>query len=343
MKTVMPAALFCATAMALTMGGTASAEACTVRVTTWGGSYQKSYQADVAAFEKAANCQVEWVVGSIADFREKARLGQIDVVTGDIGLAVQGEAENLWMKLDPAKIPNMANLYDNAKYSESVVFANVGDYALAYNSKKIEKAPESWEALWDPAYKNRVATFQFDNVSTLGLTVMEAEKNGGSIDNIEPGLKKVAELVTGGNAVAMVSAETQLVSLFELEEAWIGVLTTGRFKELWDKGADFVKLVRPPEGTFPVITTIMVSKSTTVPDAAMQFVNHVLSKQVQETFATKNLYAPTVKNAELPADFKYRDLLISGDSFDRLFIPDQKKVAAHRAEWREQFMRLTSQ
>ena len=145
-----------------------------------------------------------------------------------------------------------------------------------------------------------------------------------------------------GNAVAMVPAETQLVSLFELEEAWIGVLTTGRFKELWDKGADFIQLARPKEGTFPVITTITVSKSTTEPDAAMQFVNHVLSKQVQVTFATKNLYAPTVKNAELPPDFKYRDLLISGDSFNRLFIPDQKKIAARRAEWREQFMRLTS-
>ena len=171
---------------------------------------------------------------------------------------------------------------------------------------------------------------------------MEAEKNGGSIDSIEPGLKKVAELVTGGNAVAMVSAETQLVSLFELEEAWIGVLTTGRFKELWDKGADFVKLVRPPKAR----SRDHHDHGVEVHDRASTRrcgVNHVLSKQVQETFATKNLYAPTVKNAELPADFKYRDLLISGDSFDRLFIPDQKKVAAHRAEWREQFMRLTSQ
>lgn len=342
MKAIITTALVGGVVSATLAVGAARAEDCTLRVTTFGGNYQASYQINVAEFEEQANCRVEWVVGTIAEFREKLRLGQVDVVTADVGLAVQGEAEGLWLELDPARIPNMANLYDNAKFSAYSVFANVGDYALAYNSNKIATPPTSWDALWDPAYKDRVAMFQFDNISTIGLAIMQANKLGGSIDNITPGIEKVAELPNNGNALAMVSVESQLVSLFELEEAYIGVLTTGRFKELWDKGADFVKLVRPTEGTFPVITTLSVAKSTAQPDAAMKFVDHVLSKPVQETFALKNLYAPTVKNAEIPADFAYRDLLIVGDDFDRLFLPDQKKVSERRAEWREQFVRLTT-
>jgi putative spermidine/putrescine transport system substrate-binding protein len=316
------------------------AQNCMLRVTTWGGNYHRTYTQVAPEFEKQYNCKIEWVIGSTADHTVKARLGQADVVTNNLLFAVAGEKEGLWLALDEAKIPNLKNLYGNARYSPYTVWVNVGDFALAYNSQKIKEEPKSWEALWNPAYKNHVALYYFEGVPTLGLTIQQAQKAGGNYDNIEPGLKRVADLVKTGNAIALFEVESQMVSMFESGEAWIGPLASGRIKDLWDKGHTHIKFVRPAEGSFPVITAMNVVKSTKQPEMAMNFVNFALGESVQKAFAVNNLYAPTNKTVAVPADFKYRDLLIQGEAVDRLFRLDDAKLNAVKAQWREKFDRL---
>ncbi|KQU85623.1 ABC transporter substrate-binding protein [Ensifer sp. Root31] len=316
--------------------GVAAAEECALRVTTWGGSYQATYQAVAEKFEKDHNCRIEWVVGASPDHLIKARLGQVDVVTNTLLNSIAGEKEGLWQKLDPAKIPNMANLYPNANYSPYTIFANVGDYVLAYNKDKITTAPTSWDELWKPEYKNHVVIYGIDHIPTLSLTVMEAEQNGGGIDNIDPGLNRIAELIKSGNLIGSLDVESQMVSLFETEDAWLGMLATGRMKELLSKGVKNVGFVRPDEGTFPLISSINIHKDAKDAQMAAAFVNYILSPEVQVAFATRNLYAPTVKNAEIPMDFEFRDLLVQNEAFDRLYLPDQAKITSNKAEWQKQ-------
>ncbi|KAB0267216.1 ABC transporter substrate-binding protein [Microvirga brassicacearum] len=317
-----------------------AAQECAVRVTTWGGSYQKTYEAVAAEFEKAHNCKVQWVVGSSPDHLVKSRLGQVDVATNTLLNSIAGEKEGLWAKLDPAQVPNMANLYPNAIYSPYTVFANVGDYVLAYNSDKVTEEPKSWDVLWDPKYKNHVVIYGFEHIPSLSLAVLQAQKSGGSIDNMDPGLKKMAELNKSGNLIGALDVESQMVSLMQTGDAWLGILATGRVKELWQKGVKNVKVTRPVEGTFPLISTINVTKSAKDPKMAMAFVNFVLSKSWQEAFAVNNLYAPTVKNAVIPKDFEYGPLLVQNEAFQRLFLPDQDKITEHKAAWREKLNRL---
>ncbi|AGG70892.1 ABC transporter,periplasmic solute-binding protein (plasmid) [Sinorhizobium meliloti 2011] len=314
----------------------AVAEDCALRVTTWGGSYQATYQAVAQKFEEEHNCRIEWVVGASPDHLIKARLGQVDVVTNTLLNSIAGEKEGLWQKLDPAKIPNMANLYPNAVHSPYTVFANVGDYVLAYNKDTVTTVPATWDELWKPEYKNRVVIYGIDHIPTLSLTVLQAEKNGGSIDNVEPGLDRMAELIKSGNLIGSLDVESQMVSLFETGDAWLGMLATGRMKELLSKGVTNVSFVRPEEGTFPLITSVNIHKDAKNPAMAAAFVNYILSSEVQVAFATRNLYAPTVKNAEIPDDFEFRDLLVLNDAFGRLYLPDQEKITANKAGWQQQ-------
>ncbi|MGS1097750.1 extracellular solute-binding protein [Aquamicrobium terrae] len=315
---------------------------CKLRVTTWGGSYQKTYQAVAAKFEEEHNCTIEWVVGASPDHLVKSRLGQVDVATNTLLNSIAGEKEGLWMELDKAKIPNMANLYDNAVFSPYTIFANVGDYVLAYNTDKVKEAPTSWDELWKPDYKNHVVIYGFEHIPTLSLTVLQADKNGGGIDNIQPGLDRMAELVKSGNLIGSLDVESQMVSLFQTEDAWLGMLATGRMKELLEKGTSNVKFVRPAEGTFPLISTVNITKAATDPAMAQAFVDYILRPEVQIAFAVNNLYAPTVQNAPIPDDFAYRDLLVQNEEFKRLYLPDQEKITAHKAEWQNQLNRMTS-
>jgi putative spermidine/putrescine transport system substrate-binding protein len=327
--------LIAGAAISVSWAGMAVAEDCALRVTTWGGSYQATYQAVAQKFEEEHNCRIEWVVGASPDHLIKARLGQVDVVTNTLLNSIAGEKEGLWQKLDPAKIPNMANLYPNAVHSPYTVFANVGDYVLAYNKDTVTTVPATWDELWKPEYKNRVVIYGIDHIPTLSLTVLQAEKNGGGIDNVEPGLDRMAELIKSGNLIGSLDVESQMVSLFETGDAWLGMLATGRMKELLSKGVTNVSFVRPEEGTFPLITSVNIHKDAKNPAMAAAFVNYILSSEVQVAFATRNLYAPTVKNAEIPDDFEFRNLLVLNDAFGRLYLPDQEKITANKAGWQQ--------
>ncbi|WP_325052377.1 extracellular solute-binding protein [Sinorhizobium meliloti] len=146
----------------------------------------------------------------------------------------------------------------------------------------------------------------------------------------------MAELIKSGNLIGSLDVESQMVSLFETGDAWLGMLATGRMKELLSKGVTNVSFVRPEEGTFPLITSVNIHKDAKNPAMAAAFVNYILSSEVQVAFATRNLYAPTVKNAEIPDDFEFRDLLVLNDAFGRLYLPDQEKITANKAGWQQQ-------
>ena len=127
--------------------------------------------------------------------------------------------------------------------------------------------------------------------------------------------------------------------MFRSEEAWIGPLTSGRLKDLWDRGMTHIKVSRPT-GTFPVITALAVVKTTKNADMSFKFLTYLLSEPVQLAFATNNLYAPSNKTVKIPADFAYRDLLITGDAFDQLYVPDFLEINKVRGEWQERYLRL---
>lgn len=341
MKKILSLILLLGTMMVFTTETPWAASPEVLRVTTWGGNYKDTYESVIGLFEKANNVKVEWVVGSTDSHQVKARQGQADVVTLDLLHSLSGEQEGLWADLDPNLIPNLKDLYPNARHSKQTVFANLGDFVLAYNADKVKKAPTSWSDLWDPDYKRGVALYSFTASSTLSLLVLEAKKAGGSERNIEPGFKRLVDLHKSGNLLSMVSGESELVSLYELGEVWIGPLAIGRVKSLWDKGAKHIKFVRPKEGTFGLITTLNVVKGSPKKDLAMKFVNFALGKECQEAFAARNLYAPTLKTAKLPKELE--GLLISGTSVENLFIPDWVQVNAAKGEWKERWDKAISQ
>ena len=316
---------------------------CSISVSTWGGNYQRTYESIIPEFEKQYNCKVNLVVGVSQDFVVKARAGEVDVMTNTMIHTTAAQQEGMLLELDPSVIPNLADLYDNARHSPHIVWANVGDYALVYNSKYVTEEPDTWDVMWDEKYRNRVAMWSIESQAAALIAVQQAVAHGGSFENIEPGLKRLADLVNDGNAVALTDAESQLVSLFESEEAWLGPLTTGRIKDLWDRGLDHIKISRPKEGTFPVITALSVINTTKQPEMAQKFIDFALGETAQVAFAVNNLYAPTNKTVKLPADFALADVLVRGEAFDNLFLVDFVELNKVRGAWQEQYRRMVNQ
>jgi len=73
--------------------------------------------------------------------------------------------EGMLLKLDYSNIPNANNILDEYKSlyfdpdNEYTVTYNVGYVALAYNTKLMDEAPDSWSILWDEEYVGQILMF----------------------------------------------------------------------------------------------------------------------------------------------------------------------------------------
>src|SRR5690606_388093 len=141
-----------ASGLLLTGGLTAEAQQ-VVNVQTWGGSLGESFQKNIVEpFEAETGIDVVLSYGMAADALAKVRAQQANPQV-DIAMMGQTEAISLWNEglldvLDPAEIPNLANLVDSAVYADddgSIFYVGMYGYVLEliYRTDRIDNPPES--------------------------------------------------------------------------------------------------------------------------------------------------------------------------------------------------------
>jgi len=117
--------------------------------------------------------------------------------------ALQGKDEGLFA---PYKFSAWDTVPDNLKDADGFW---VGDYwgviALGANTDVIDNVPASWADLSKPEYKNRVALNGDPRESGSAFAAVFAASlaNGGSLDDITPGIDFFADLANAGNFIAV--------------------------------------------------------------------------------------------------------------------------------------------
>ena len=81
----------------------------------------------------------------------------IDVAVMDISVAIQGNKAGVFAPLDPAQVPNLADLPDWAKPAGNFGPALSQDYlSIIYNTKQVTTPVTSWKELQNPALKGKI-------------------------------------------------------------------------------------------------------------------------------------------------------------------------------------------
>jgi putative spermidine/putrescine transport system substrate-binding protein len=93
----------------------------------------------------------------------------------------------------------------------------------------------------------------------------------------------------------------------------------------------------PKEGTAYQINTVNLVKDAPHSAAAKTFINYALSAEAQEAFAKALYYAPSVSNANLPADVKAR--VIPTDGSIKVLPLDVDFLASVRDKWTDVWKR----
>ena len=127
-----------------------------------------------------------WTSASIAKVRaEKANPSTSVYLMDDIGVVTTGR-EGLLEPLDLSRLPNAVDV--QPRFFIEGKGAGFFTYVtgLAYNTELVKTPPTSWQELWDPKYKGKIAIPPAGAGPALHMAIIAAMVNGGSQYNMAP-------------------------------------------------------------------------------------------------------------------------------------------------------------
>jgi putative spermidine/putrescine transport system substrate-binding protein len=284
-----------------------------LKIGAYGGYFKDSFDKHVfPEFTKATGIAVE----SVAEPTGEAWLVQLDqaakagVAPADVSMMAQvpllkGMTTDLWAPLDLTKMPNAANVKPEFinKYSDGRV-AGVGAVTwyitLVTNTKIYPEAPTSWQALWDPANKDREGLLALVSNSFL-LEITAKTYFGGtdflsSDENILKVLDKLAELKP--NVKLWYRDEAQFEQGLKSGEIPMGQYyhdVTG----LAVADGFPVRSTFPKEGGVNDSGSWAVSRASKAIDDAHTFIDFMCKPEIQGILSRKVGTSPTVKREVL--------------------------------------------
>lgn len=153
--------------------------------------------------------------------RMAGRPTQPDVVDVSPTFAQQAVEEGL---LQPYRATTWAQVPAPLKHPDGYwVGSYYGIMAMGTNSEYQPTAPDSWRQLQDRRYKSQVAMDGDPRTSGAGFAavVAAALANGGSFDNVLPGVRYFAELKKSGNLAVIDDESLQLTAKAPVALRWL--------------------------------------------------------------------------------------------------------------------------
>ncbi|SDT90778.1 ABC transporter substrate-binding protein [Stappia sp. ES.058] len=328
---------FAASGLAALMATGAFAAGETITINSFGGAYEKAHrQCIISPFEEETGATVQIVTAYSADafaqLRAQKDAPQFDVIHFSGGQEIVGAKEGLLSPIDPASLSNAANLYDIAKTNlaagEGPAYS-IAAIGLVYNAETAPKKPAKWVDLFDEAYSDHIVLTDISNgYGMLGFLMLNKVR-GGTLDDIQPGLDAVSELLDNGAIVVSTSPEIQ--QEFAQNDAWVAPYASDYAFTLRKAGLPSA-FVQGEEGTPASFITANLVAGRDNQDLALKFIDMSISRAAQECFADALRYSPTNKTVELSdevaADVAYGEAAVAG-----LLRFDPTMIEANRSAW----------
>jgi spermidine/putrescine-binding protein len=236
------------------------------------------------------------------------RRPQWDLIHQNQNTSSQLGALNTIIEWKEDELSNLKNIHKSFRYPYLAGKVHT-PYGFAVNTKKITKPVTGWADLWDPEFKGKVG---FPAWEWMGQEVFHAinQINGGTPDNVDPGIEKMKALFADGGAVTLDNVE-HTKQMLVAEEVWITPYFGARTEQANEAGAP-VEFLVPEEGglSFVFNTSIIAGRPDESREAALAFVNYTLDPEKQIEFSRLTGYPPTNIEAmkNLPPDLKKLEL-----------------------------------
>lgn len=193
----------------------------------------------------------------------------------------------LVVALDLGLLPNYQDLHHALRYSEWSLFDGQvyavpwawGPTGLLYDSEAMPE-PDSWNVLWDPAFRGRVALW--DDVSMIWVTALALGYNNVyslTRDQLAAVEKKLLEL--NQQVFGYYHGEQQALEFISENRVILMNSWFDPSQRLRKQGMKFTMVI-PKEGAVGMFDSYLVSRDTHHNELALQYINHQISPSVQQ-------------------------------------------------------------
>jgi putative spermidine/putrescine transport system substrate-binding protein len=316
-------------------------------VTSFGGDWEKAYiEAVVEPFEEEYNAKITLVTlysaDALAQLTAQKSAPQLDVVHFSGGQEATAAAQGLIDPVDAADLTTFDDLSpiatEGLERGEGPVM-QATPIGIVYNSDVIEKAPDSWEDVFDSKYAQHVALTDLSNSYGLLSLLAMNETLGGDMDDVEPGLDAFGELAQSGDAI-VIKTSADMQQAFSARDIWIAPYSQD-YAETLRKAGLAVEFAVPDEGAPASFITANVVAGRANSDLATKLVDFSLRPEAQATFAEAMLYSPVNTTTELSGDIA--DRVIHGDELEKLVRYDSTVLGERRAGWTDEWNQRIAQ
>lgn len=311
------------------------AEAKTLTISWWGYNGEKLNANIIEPFKKICGCDIVFETGNNADRLNKLKLrgGKgVDVIYLTDSYSQIGIAEGLFQKVDAAKLPNLADLYDLAKdpqggYGPAYTIGRVG---IVYDAAKVNPSITSWNDLWRDDMKGAI-TLPGITTTAGPMVVLQAAKHAGAdafsdadkafaaIEEMKPNVAKnyntgseLVNLISTGEAKVAIAQDFTLVSM----KAAVPTMT-------WASLSD---------GDIATLNTVNIPAGSENVELAHQFINFILSKDVQQIEAEQGVDAPVSTKVSLTPE-QAKIWTYGADMIAKLNRLDYVKLNDAKTDW----------
>lgn len=327
--------------LAVALGSTAAHAQGKLSVSIWGGSWRDFVAENVGKrFTKETGAQVEFITGGTIDRLNKAKLSksnpETDVIFTTSHVGWLYASDDLYEKLDMAKIPNAKSLFPEAVISPFHIGAWSYVYTIAYRPDLVPKEIKfnSWGDLWNPKLKGMIGLPDFDPSHIIyAAALLSGAKTA---KDWTVGQKKLMELKP--NIKAFYSSDATSQEKIGTGETPIQVLLSGNAYHMMSQGVK-INLVVPKEGAIIGIDTVGINKGTKNAELAYKFINILLDPATQTQIVNKVKMGPMSTQAKVePEIAKLPGLFTSSAQWKKqAIVIDHKQRAELLGDWRKWF------
>ena len=318
MKKIISLCLALSMVLCLCACGGKSVSKGSVNVANWGDFIDED---TVKAFEKETGIKVNYSTYSDNESLYstlKSGSTSYDVICPSDYMVARLIQEDMLEPLDAEQIPNLENLdeefrsgleYDpEGKYSVPYLLGVVG---LIYNTKMLDKAPDSWSVLWDKSLAGNI--LMFDNsrdAMGIALKLLGYSYNTTNPDEIKAAVDKLIEQKPLVQAYVM----DQIFDKLEAGEAAVGPYYAGDAVVMMRENPDLA-CVYPKEGSNYYVDAWCIPKSATNKENAEAFINYMCEVSSMAANANYNTYAPpsTAAREEMEEELQDSELVFAPD------------------------------
>lgn len=272
----------------------------------------------------------------LGTLRAQKAAPQSDVVILDLAVSKAGTDEGIFAKLDEAEIPNIKDLYPNARMPGLAgVVVTFDNLELIYNSDLVKTKPDSWLALADKAYAGKVIVPAMPDIIGLGLTVLLDKIAGGTdpMHNLDKGIAEMGKIAPN---VQTWDPRPEVYAPIVSGQAAIGVGWNARAQLNQDLSSGKLQPVLPKEGSLFQANTINLVAGTANQAAAKRFINYALGPKAQKAFTESMFYAPSNAKAQISEAAISRTAV---RSMNKMVLIDWVEIAKIRDSVNEQWRR----